>query len=95
MAGYEYRMLRAPVRPMRLKGLARGEDAVCAGLAQIVNDEALAGWEYVRTDMLLVTKGRWPFRRLREVQVLVFRRPIAAGLMSSNGRPVRMSITRV
>ena len=51
---FEYKVVLAPKRPERVKGLKRGEDKFAASLAQMMNKYAADGWEYQRTDTLPV-----------------------------------------
>lgn len=72
---YEYRIVPAPTRRMRFKGLTRKDDAFSLTLTEVMNDQAREGWEYVRADKLAETRGMWPFRRqMPEKDLLVFRR---------------------
>lgn len=75
MSVYEFKMIPAPERPARMKGLARGEDQFCATLTNVVNEMAADGWEYVRCEALPCSRSRWAFwARRTERQVFVFRR---------------------
>ncbi len=74
---YEYKVIPAPKKAGKVKGLKRGEDKFAASLAAIMNELGAQGWEYQRTDTLPVesraglTSHTTTFRNM-----LIFRRPI-------------------
>ncbi|MCH8166977.1 MAG: hypothetical protein IIC03_03500 [Proteobacteria bacterium] len=73
---YEYKIIGAPEKGKRKRGMRRKSDRVAAAFADILKSEAVDGWEYQRTDLLPVIEGAGWFRRGHEVHraVMVFRR---------------------
>jgi len=51
MPRYEYKLVAAPVKATRHKGL-KGADAFAATLQDVMNDMGAEGWSYLRTDIL-------------------------------------------
>ena len=49
---YEYKVIPAPVRGLKAKGLKTAEDRFANALQSAMNDLAALGWEYVRADTL-------------------------------------------
>ena len=76
---YEYRVVPAPRKPHRIRGLKRGEDRFAASVAEILNELGAEGWEYQRSDTLPMdsrsglTGHTTTFRTM-----LVFRRLVGA-----------------
>ena len=74
---FEYKVVLAPKRPERVKGLKRGEDKFAASLAQMMNKYAADGWEYQRTDTLPVESRSGLTSKTTTFQnMLVFRRAL-------------------
>lgn len=79
MQRYEYRVLPAPTRGVKAKGVRSPEDRFAHALMILMNDMGREGWEYLRADTLPceervgLTGRSTKFRNM-----LVFRRPIAA-----------------
>ncbi|MFQ5566079.1 MAG: hypothetical protein ACE5EU_06935 [Paracoccaceae bacterium] len=75
---YEYKTVGAPEKGKRKRGLRSRSDRVAAAFEEILQAEAVDGWEYLRTDLLPVTESAGWFRRGHEVHraVMVFRRPL-------------------
>jgi hypothetical protein len=74
---YEYRVIPAPKRLRRIKGVSATADLVAATLTDCINAEARQGWEYVRTEQVAAEEPAGWFRRARQVEetVMIFRRP--------------------
>jgi hypothetical protein len=83
---FEYKCVGAPERPKRQRGASRSE-RVAIAMQEIINVEAVDGWEYLRTDLVPVEEKAGLFSRTHEVHraVLVFRREIA---QSHGVRPI-------
>ena len=84
MVEYEYKVVPAPSRGKRARGV-KGPDGRFAHALQIVmNDLAAEGWEYLRSDTLPndertgLTSIQTTFR-----SILVFRRPVASAAAQS------------
>jgi len=77
---FEYKTVAAPERGVRRRGLHGAAERVAAAFDEILQAEAVDGWEYLRTDLLPVTERSGWFARPREMHraVMVFRRGVAA-----------------
>lgn len=76
MAYFDYKVVPAPRRMKRAKGVSDHADLFALTLTDAINEHARQGWEYLRAETLSAeTPGGW-FRRgrLEEETVLVFRR---------------------
>ena len=77
MAHYEYKVVPAPKRGEKVRGLRAAEDRFAVALANVMNAQAAEGWEYQRTETLpaeereglmgkaTVFQNMMVFRRLR------------------------------
>ncbi|MFQ6548403.1 DUF4177 domain-containing protein [Aestuariibius sp. 2305UL40-4] len=73
---YEYRVVPAPRRGLKGKGVKGPEARFAHALETVMNEEAADGWEYVRTDTLPAEERQGLTSRTTVYQnVLVFRRP--------------------
>ena len=81
MSHYEYRVVPAPASVPRIKGARTPEDRFAQSMAQILNAEGLAGWEFQRSESLTAEVRRgWLGKRSPEtLAVLIFRRWIDTG----------------
>ena len=79
MQRYEYKVLPAPTRGEKARGVKTTEDRFALTLAGLMNAQSRDGWEYLRTDTL-PSEERVGFTRRRTVflNVLIFRRPVEA-----------------
>ncbi len=75
---FEYKAIGAPEKAKRKRGLRNQSDRVALAFEEILQAEAVDGWEYLRTDLLPVTERAGWFGRGHEVHraVMVFRRPL-------------------
>ena len=75
---FEYKAIGAPEKATRKRGLRSQSDRVALAFEEILQAEAVDGWEYLRTDLLPVTERAGWFGRGHEVHraVMVFRRPL-------------------
>ncbi len=75
---FEYKAIGAPEKAKRKRGLRSQSDRVALAFEEILQAEAVDGWEYLRTDLLPVTERAGWFGRGHEVHraVMVFRRPL-------------------
>lgn len=73
---YEYKCVGAPEKGKRGKRVRTRSDRVATAMQEIIADEAVDGWEYLRTDLVPVEEKSGIFSRVQEVHraVLVFRR---------------------
>lgn len=72
----EYKCVGAPERPKRKRGAKSRSDRVASAMQEIIEAEAVDGWEYLRTDLVPVEEKSGLFGRTHEVHraVLVFHR---------------------
>jgi hypothetical protein len=77
---FEYKTIAAPEKGKRGRGLHGAAARVAAAFDEILEAEAVDGWEYMRTDVLPVTERSGWLARPRQMQlaVMVFRRPVEA-----------------
>lgn len=75
---YEYKCVGAPERARRRKGARTRSDRVARAMEDLINDNAIDGWEYLRTDLVPVEEKGGVLSRSQEVHraVLIFRREI-------------------
>ena len=83
---FEYKTVGAPEKAKRKRGLRSQSDRVAAAFEEILQAEAVDGWEYQSTDLLPVTESAGWFRRGHEVHraVMVFRRPLDRAQVESD-----------
>ena len=75
MSQYEYKVVPAPKRANKARGI-RGQDArFSQTLEELLNDMALYGWEYIRADTMTVeTGGLLRGSKSQQKTMLIFRR---------------------
>ncbi|WP_375173571.1 DUF4177 domain-containing protein [Pseudooceanicola sp.] len=89
MNRYEYKVVPAPVRGKKGRGVRGPEGRFALSLEQLMNEMAAEGWEYQRAETLPseeksgLTKTQTVFR-----SVLIFRRASAADLSAFDPRAV-------
>lgn len=73
---YEYKVVPAPRRVKKIKGVSGAEELFAHTLTEAINDQARQGWEYVRAEHLACEAPRGWLRAPQhaEQDVLVFRR---------------------
>jgi hypothetical protein len=81
MTQFEYKVVPAPVRAEKVRGVKTVQDRFAATLAAVMNDLGRDGWEYLRADTLPVEE-RMGFTGRQTVfqNMLIFRRVIAAAV---------------
>lgn len=79
MQTYEYKVVPAPARSDKLRGVKTTEDRYAQTLTALMNAQARDGWDYLRSDTL-PTEERVGLTKRRTVYVtlLVFRREVSA-----------------
>ncbi len=78
MQQYEYKVVPAPKRGEKAKGVRSTEDRFAHALQTLMNQEGAKGWEYQRTDTLPCEERVGLTGRATTFQnLLVFRRPLA------------------
>ncbi|WP_296417168.1 DUF4177 domain-containing protein [Pseudooctadecabacter sp.] len=78
MTGYEYKVVPAPTRPLKAKGVKGTSARFANALETVMNDLGTDGWEYQRTDTLPVEERQGLTGKTTTFQnMLVFRRRLA------------------
>lgn len=77
MTYYDYKVVPAPRRARKVKGVAAGPDLFALTLTDAINEVARQGWEYYRSEALTMEGPAGWFKRggVEEQVMLVFRRP--------------------
>ena len=76
---FEYKVVPAPVRGVKAKGVKTHEDRFAHALALAMNEQAADGWEYLRADTLPCEQRDGLMSKTTAYQnMLVFRRAKAA-----------------
>ena len=79
MVRYEYKVMPAPEKGKKAKGLRAGEARFAHALEEVMNDLGADGWEYWRADTLPCEERQGlTGRTTKFMNMLVFRRPLAA-----------------
>ncbi len=75
---FEYKVVPAPTKGVKERGLKRPEDRFALALSQVMNALGAEGWEYIRAD-ILPAQERSGLASKQTVYhtLLVFRRPLA------------------
>jgi len=80
MSGFEYKVVPAPERGLKAKGIKGTPARFAHALETVMNEMGAEGWEYQRTDTLPVQERQGLRGTSTSFQnMLVFRRPLAAG----------------
>lgn len=78
MRGFEYKVVPAPVRGLKGKGIKGTQARFANALQTVMNDLGAQGWEYQRTDTLPVEERQGLTGKTTSFQnMLVFRRALA------------------
>jgi len=73
---FEYKVVPAPTRGKKAKGIRSSADRFANALSAVINDHAADGWEYLRTDTLPAEERQGLTGRTTVFRnMLVFRRP--------------------
>jgi len=77
MPRYEYKVVPAPAKANKIKGLKGTDQRFAASLAEVMNALGAQGWEYQRTDTLPCEERQGLTGKTTRFQnVLVFRREL-------------------
>lgn len=77
--GYEYKVVPAPKRGLKAKGMKTSEDRFANALQDVMNTLGADGWEYQRTDTLPCEEREGLMGKTTVFQnMLVFRRSLTA-----------------
>ncbi len=75
---FEYKVVPAPTKGLKAKGVKTAEDRFANALSTLMNAEARNGWEYLRTDTLPMVERKGFTRSATVYQnMLVFRRALS------------------
>lgn len=76
MSYYDYKVVPAPRKARKVKGVSGGAELFALTLGDTINELARQGWEYQRSESLVIETPGGFMRRARseEHTVLVFRR---------------------
>jgi hypothetical protein len=81
---YEYKVVPAPTRGKKARGLKSPAERFAGALAQVMNELAAEGWEYLRTDTLPAEERSGLTGRTTVFQnMLVFRREAGAAAQTA------------
>ena len=77
---YEYHVVPAPRLAPRIKGVRSAAERFAIAVAEVINEAAAEGWEYLRTDTLpMEARSGWlGGRSVTAQELFVFRRPVDA-----------------
>ena len=79
MTHYEYKVIPAPTRGRKTKGVKTAEGRFALGVETVLNDLARDGWEYLRADLLpSEERSGLTGTAIKWRNVLVFRRAVPA-----------------
>ena len=78
---YEYHVVPAPRVAPRIKGVRSAPERFAMAVAEVMNEAAAEGWEYLRADTLPMEArtGWFGGRTVAPQELLVFRRPAEGG----------------
>lgn len=78
MSGYEYKVVTAPRKGVAAKGIKGSEGKFANALSNVMNDLAVEGWEYQRSDTLPCDERQGLTGKTTKYHaMLIFRRPKA------------------
>ncbi len=91
MLRYEFKVVPAPKRGEKARGVKTTEDRFALALANLMNDLGRDGWDYVRADALPVEE-RVGFTGSKTTyhNMLVFRRPLETATEEAPASAVRL-----
>lgn len=84
MSAYEYKVVPAPQKGVKAKGVKAGEARFALALETLMNELAREGWEYQRAETLpSVERSGFTGTATEWRNMLVFRRPVSASNSSA------------
>jgi hypothetical protein len=96
MMQFEYKVVPAPVRAEKIRGLKTVQDRFAATLTAVMNELGRDGWEYLRADTLPVEERvGFTGRQTAFQNMLVFRRTIPAATPAQPMQPIGMPAATV
>ena len=89
---YEYKVIPAPVRGLKAKGVKTQEERFAHALEQAMNELADDGWEYIRADTLPCEQRDGLMSKTTVFQnMLVFRRAKSSAAATTAPKPATVS----
>ncbi|MBV1903746.1 MAG: DUF4177 domain-containing protein [Marinosulfonomonas sp.] len=96
MPNFEYKVVPAPRKGLRAKGIRGAENKFANALQDVMNTNAADGWDYFRTDTLPCDERQGLTGRSTTYQnMLVFRRALADQQPAKNPASVKTDVTPV
>ncbi len=77
MSMFEYKVIPAPTKGLKAKGIKTNEARFAHALTVAMNDLATEGWEYLRSDSLPMDERKGWGKHSTKQNMLVFRRAVA------------------
>ena len=80
MSGYEYKVINAPRKPGKARGVKGFDDKYAHTLTELMNEMAADGWQYARAESIPVDEKSGMMGKVTEkyLTLLVFQRPTGA-----------------
>lgn len=89
---YEYKVVSAPTRGEKARGIRTAPDRFAQALSSLMNRMAQDGWEYLRSDTLPAEEREGLLRRITVYHnVLVFRRARGSAAVAAGTAPAALS----
>ncbi|MCC5987254.1 MAG: DUF4177 domain-containing protein [Pararhodobacter sp.] len=89
MEDYEYKVIPAPARTVKVKGLKTAGERFAHLLSECLNEAASEGWEYVRAESLPCEERKGLMSTARSSQVvLIFRRQLPVAPVEEEAYPL-------
>ena len=78
MAGFEYKVVNAPRKPGKARGVKGFDDKYAHTLSELMNEMAAEGWQYARAESIPVDEKSGMMGKVTEkyLTLLVFQRPV-------------------
>lgn len=87
---FEYKVVPAPTRGKKAKGVKTSADRFAIAVAEAINAEAAEGWEYLRTDTLPAEERQGFTGRTTVFQnLLIFRRSASAAAIDDSAETTK------
>ncbi|GGE47141.1 DUF4177 domain-containing protein [Actibacterium pelagium] len=88
MQSFEYKIVPAPNRGKKAKGVKTTEDRFAKAMTDLLNEQAAEGWEYQRSESLpCEERSGLTGKSVTTQNVLVFRRALSSGASQHGLRP--------
>jgi len=88
MPAYEYKVVPAPARSVRVRGVRDPEDRYAVTLTRLMNEMAAEGWEFQRSEALPAEERRGLRGRAQVTRhVLIFRRALEESTEAPEATP--------